>query len=532
MSYLGINRALNMIRSRCSVDEIIPEEQKAIDEALIDQGKETTYFPSEYKVNLVVSGSMGAEYAHNVLDAIIRSYCTFYTEKYIEQGLTLNPSKDLLKSGYDYYESVEILENDTLDMLDYLKTKRESAPNYRSSATGYSYADLYDIYKILYDYEVPLLYATVMTGPQVRDGDVLLKKLQNKISNSEIDESVKKERRDYLESLIKNYSSKNEDILNFHNNRTGGADGGDYILRNVYDDNEGNSKEITYDSLILEYVGLDKVLSENKIRRDFDKSLLSVFSKIGPGGNGSEESHDNVAEMINKYEQSMSDFYDIVSKTSLEHNQSLVADYLKTTNSIRVYPSINVKLYCAMSVVMFFILGCIAAIVVGRVKDFIEYFVYVDKKTGLANRDCIDVYVEKLEKTILPDNFTCMFFNLTSLSSITKKYGYTVGNNVLKDFGGLVGSIEDENTFVGFNGAGQFVAILHRCNPQKAEAIIDVFNQQTAEYNKLNPDYMMEYKIAFATSTDEKIYSVRELLRKAASKLFLPGQHYSNTEDE
>ena len=43
-----------------------------------------TYFPDTYKVSLVVDGEQGAGYARNMLDAIIQSYCTYYTEKYVE----------------------------------------------------------------------------------------------------------------------------------------------------------------------------------------------------------------------------------------------------------------------------------------------------------------------------------------------------------------------------------------------------------------------------------------------------------------
>ena len=101
-----------------------------------------TYFPDTYKVSLVVDGEQGAGYARNMLDAIIQSYCTYYTEKYVEQKLSLSPSSGLLDNGYDYYECIRILENDTNEMQDYLLSKREHYPNFRSSRTGYTYAEL------------------------------------------------------------------------------------------------------------------------------------------------------------------------------------------------------------------------------------------------------------------------------------------------------------------------------------------------------------------------------------------------------
>ena len=109
MDALGASGRLSTIRSNISVTPVISEDQQTINEALLD-------FPDTYKVSLVVDGSQGAGYARNMLDAIIQSYCTYYTEKYVEQKLSLNPSSGLLDNGYDYYECIRILENDTTEM--------------------------------------------------------------------------------------------------------------------------------------------------------------------------------------------------------------------------------------------------------------------------------------------------------------------------------------------------------------------------------------------------------------------------------
>ena len=149
MDSLGASGRLTTVRSNCSVTPIISEEQEKINDALIEKGEEVTYFPDTYKVSLVVDGKQGGSYARNMLDAIMQSYCTYYTEKYVEQKLSLNPSRNLLDNGYDYYECVRILENDTNDMHDFLLAKRESYPNFRSSQTGYTYKDLCAIYSEL-----------------------------------------------------------------------------------------------------------------------------------------------------------------------------------------------------------------------------------------------------------------------------------------------------------------------------------------------------------------------------------------------
>jgi len=48
MESLGLQSGINLVRSHCTVEELIPDDQKALQEALIDKGEESTYFPDEY----------------------------------------------------------------------------------------------------------------------------------------------------------------------------------------------------------------------------------------------------------------------------------------------------------------------------------------------------------------------------------------------------------------------------------------------------------------------------------------------------
>ena len=84
---------------------------------------------------------------------------------------------------------------------------------------------------------------------------------------------------------------------------------------------------------------------------------------------------------------------------------------------------------------------------------------------------------------------------------------------------GLVAALGTEESFIGSNGAGQIVGLFRECNAVKAEAILEVLDEQIQEYNSLNPDYAIEYRAASATSDDEKEFNIRDLLRCAFKKL-------------
>ena len=519
MDSLGLSTSLNVIRSSCYVEGIIPEDEKTKQEALLDKGEEVTYVPDMYEVGLTVDGSKGESYASNVLDAILQSYFTIYTEKHVEQRLELNPSYGLLDKGYDFYECIYILENDTNEMLSHLKDKKNRYPDYRSSVTGYSYSDLKDIYQEFSDFVIPSLYSKVIDGPQVIDGDVLRKSLTNQIKQMEREEKTNAERRDYVYNLITNYSDKNKEILDYHYRKDENGSDTDYILKQVEDNDERGNIEIVYDKLINEYVSLDKAIKQSQINRHYREYLLSVFGDIGSGSSGTEEEHQKLADMINSYEQTLYDYYDIVSETSREFNNVLSAEYLKMYSSISVSKAINTKMYTLIGFVFFLLAGAALAVVFGRAGDFANYLLYTDKKTGLANREQIDIFIDDMSKDILPDNYACIYIFYSALFDHTKKFGYKVADNILKDFSGLVNALGDENSFIGYNGAGRFVIFTPQCNSKRADTIIEVFQKQVNEYNNINPDYSMYYQAAYAVTTDEGVYEIRALFREAMKKI-------------
>lgn len=519
MDALGASGKLSNIRSNVTVTPIIPDDQQRINDALIEKGEEVTYFPNTYRVSLVVSGKQGANYARNMLDAILQSYCTYYTEKYVEQKLSLNPSSHLLENGYDYYECIRILENDTNDMQNFLLAKREHYPDFRSSKTGYTYADLCAIYSSFKKYTIPELYAQVLSGPQIRDGTVLQEFLANSIADSNQTEQVDTGRRTSIEQLIDEYVQKNAGILESYFTEGGDNVSSNYILGNIEQAGAGDKAQTTYDGLILELVDIDKKIAANQIDREFLSEILTNFQNVDFGGTS--EEHTRMEQMINDYESQLQKYYEIVNVSSKELNLYISADYLKMMSSVRVAPSINVKLYLVIALVLFFVIGCCGAIVLGRLSDVVDYLLYTDKKSGLPNREKLDVYINGLSGKILPEDYTCFALQLDNLSELSKRFGYTVGDGVLKDFSGLVQLMGDTDGMIGYNGIGKFAAFFDECSDKKASVMVRILESQVEEYNKLNPEYPIKFTAAWATTSSTGLYEIRDLLRLAQSDMMI-----------
>ena len=127
-----------------------------------------------------------------------------------------------------------------------------------------------------------------------------------------------------------------------------------------------------------------------------------------------------------------------------------------------------------------------------------DYLLYVDKKTGLPNREKLNVYITGMADRILPEDYTCFALQLDNLTEMSRRFGYHVGDGILK-----------------------FLAFFDECSTRKAEVMIRILQSQVDEYNKLNPEYPILFTAAWATASEEKLYHVRDLVRCAQKKMAL-----------
>ena len=275
---LGYQSNIDSIRSNCYVEEVVPETQQKLNEALLEKGEDPSYLTDTYRVYYIGDNDTGEDYAWNMLDAIIKNYYEFYAEKYVEEQLQNNGVSVLPEGNYDYLESAQVLENSVSEMLDYLLDKRASHPNFRSVETGYTYNDLYRIYYYLYNYEIPSLYAAILTDADTNDIDLLMSQLTKDCEDMQLYIENREERADSLKKLIDNFSKRSKEMMDYHYHVSYNWNNGtEYILKDVENGGESNNKETTYDGLIREYVDLNIDIHQKTIEKEHKEYLLSVF---------------------------------------------------------------------------------------------------------------------------------------------------------------------------------------------------------------------------------------------------------------
>lgn len=521
---LNLNIGADAIRSKCRVEGITPPDEETKKEAILEQGEEYEFFPTDYVVSFSVGSEYNKDFARMVLDSIIKNYFATYGEKYINQQTLPNNNVRGTDGHYDYIERAEILDAWTMNISDYLAAKKETQPNYRSAATGYSFTDLYEIYESYMNYDLPQIYSLILEQEVTEDRDTLIKKYQSDISTYELDLQNMQTKINDLNDLITKYSNKNKEGAEYHfgTQAEEGNNSSDYILKDVYekfDDETRIASETTYDTLINEYVELETEKEKLQVDLDHKKKILSVFTD---GAETEDKSNtQTIEESLDELSKKLDEMYSIVSDTVDEYNQYVGAYNVSTLASITTEEKINVKMYIFLAVIIFFFGGCIGAIILGRSKEFLDYIMYTDRKTGLPNRAMCDVEIEKYAAEKLKDSFVFALIRIDNLKYVNDKGGREAGDALLKAFGKILKRAASSYGFVGYNGSDQFIGMFEECTLERANDFKQYLEELIRYHNVQSPNVNIQLSVVVTETNDEGIYDIRKLMgvtfRKASS---------------
>ena len=505
---LGLNCSVDEVRSRIKVTPIISEDEEQKKETALSKGEPYNYFPTDYVISYEVGSERSLNFAGNMLDAVIKNYYSFYSEKYVDQLILPNNASNISSNDYDYIECAEIIQQTLKDIDDYLLQKKTNYPDFRASATGYSFADLENIYNYIINNKVPSLYVNIIQNKYTKNNDLLLKKQQAIVESIDVDIQNNQSRSERLKSIIDNYSNKNSTEAQQGESTVDSNDNS--IIMDIDGYDRGLDVTTTYDDLIEDYVRINQAIENDLIDKEHAEYLISVYA------NNTENQilNDEVENDIEKLVALLNDQYKIVQATANELNEYLGASYLNILNSVVTAQKVNIKLYIALAVVFFLFFGCAGAIVIGRIKDFIMYILYTDKITNLPNRQMCDMQVNALSEKDLGEQFTCMMIRLDNLVKINETMGHTAGDTVLRDFGEILKSISKNYGFICWNQGGWFMGLFEHCSEDKANLYLEMLQKRVSEYNKDQLDLQINYTTGYLNSTKESIYNVRDLIHK------------------
>lgn len=516
ISDLNLRTNVDDIRSRCTVTEIIPEEETTRKEALLKEGEEYEYFPTTYQVSFTAPSSSNAAYAWDVLDSIISNYFEFYSRRYVEVSVIPNNIENVDTGKYDYLDCVEIMDDSINDISTYLSARSSSHPDFRSARTGYTFSDLADEYTYISDTLIPNLYAEIYSNRLVSNQDGLLRRYENKVNENEINIANLTAEINELRALTTKYSDKliNDDAdkgkYNF-------SDESNLIIGDIEDyDRQGTENhQTTYDELINRFISLssEKIKVEEKLAHN--QEIVDTFSMKGIVNDTSSDTAADVTEQIKYISSKLDEMYAQVTNTVEEFNEVVGAENISTLSSIISKQKINVKLYISLSLVLFLVLGCAGAVILGRLEDFINYYMYTNKVTKLPNRAKCNLMIDDLSAKALPESFSCVVMRLQTLRKLNDEASRSSGDFALMAFGKILKESAEGYGFVGYNDGDNFLCLFENCSKSKAKTFIDLVGRGVENLNSYEERDFIKFISGVATSSDDDIYQIRKLLSAA-----------------
>ena len=559
---------LDKVRSRIRVQTVFSEEEKAVQEAQNEQGEESETKPTKYMVSFTAThedSDAPEVFAGQVIDNMLDVFLKKYGENHIVGGSVVNDISGLDEGHYDYLETVELIEQSVENTITKLSSRIQSETIYRSSETGYSFNDLYREFSLIGENDIPNLFAYILNNRVTKDRDVLISKYQNRIENYHINNEASQEEIARIKEIIDSYirmmrESGNTSITY------------EYILDEIHDnyykDEEADQwlkpdETVEYDVLLENYLK-DRNSYENAlIDIAYCEYILGIYSQGVPDSdlfvdaeaetanealnNGgtvldvntnispnealtnaslypgeaemkpavvdAEKAVSTIEQMIGDLLDKLDSLYGIYAKTTEEYNEYAGAGNIGLISSIVINPNLQVALYTGLFVVVMMVFLSLAVLVLGRLWDIFDYYVYTDAKLFLPNRAACDRYLKRHGKTLLKTDMVCVSIRLLDVSEKNRIYGRSACDEMMKEFASCLKRAfpQTEDCFMAVNGLGQFIIFLENMKQPQGMVYLDYLRELTENYNS-RAECKMEFCYGVADAETDSVFEIKRLM--------------------
>jgi len=562
---LGLNydeNNMDAIRTGVHVEAVQSREEAAVQEALNEKGEEAVKKPTMYLVSYTVGNrdvKNAEEFSRHILNAMLGAYVETYAENHVNSAIPIYSVSGVYDKDYDYIEMVEILEDSVKRALEQLSFKK--GIQFRSSDTGYTFSDLNREFSLLQDIDLPNVHAYVLGNRITKDQDVLISKYENRIRTSILENDASISERGGIEEILDTYvnmmrGSGNTDFTH------------EYILEEVYDnyyDDAATEAERSrvqaeqtteYDALMNDYVKEHTAYEHTLIDIAYSRYILDVYSgnvnddsgvnvqvTENPGrDDGMEaEGYDGtvtfdvdtvVREKLVSSPQSQSTAYetirdvtdriDFLYRTTLatnqEYNRYAGAENISILTDTVTEPALNLPVYTVLAVILFGLIGCVCAVIIGRLMEVFDYYVFTDRKLDIANRAGCDRYIEKFGGTVLPSDFACISIKMVEIEAKNRQFGRARCDRMIADFCKILREVLPlDRAFIASNSLGQIVVFLEHFDAGQSYAFIGELQERCIRYNDEN-ECWISFVWGISVSGKSRIHEIRKLMIHSINK--------------
>ncbi len=525
MGLTGIYSVDSLI-SRIDIYPIEDADKVAQKDAKLEEGEEYVYKPSTFIVSFAATSGEGPDFARTVLDEILDVYFEQFSQKYVNVAPANNTIDNLDKNDYDYIEMLELIDTSIDNTLATLYQRIDQNNYYRSTETGFSFAELADDFNYLRQVKVSALFSKIYKYQITKNKPVLVSDYTTRIDNNNIsnekDESIIEDVVEVIDAYVTKMRESGNTNITY-----------EYILDNLHERDVQDyfgDQTVTYDELIYSWRDLNESREHAIIDSAYCNYVLETFTSCTGNCGGicansnmtCREICDNqyaaeraeVESGIDTLLSELNVLYDITMKTNDEYNKYLGASYISVLSSASIRESVNVKLYTAIAFFFLMILCCGGTVVLGRTGDIISYIFYTDHLTELNNRAYLDKYLKSKDKKLLDDGNVYCVVDITNLVHINTEYSRETGDEIIKMFTRyLKETYGKSKTDYIYNGNGSFVMLTEDSDYITVEDIMRLFRLRLDEREQFD-NVVIEYKIGIAETFKEN-KTARKLLSEA-----------------
>lgn len=269
------------IRNNISISKVYTSQDQEVAEAAAVLGENYALKTSEYRLTYTYPALLGENYGKLICNGLINAYDDFFIENYYDKDVIPDFMQNIARSNVDYLDLASVIKKNFDDVIATLNDYAAAYPNYRSSRTGYSFAELAELYQNAENDLYAQLEGNIRAGNLARDPELVVKNYTTTVRSlliseetyNEIAESYKTQIKTFYDSYkatgLYNQAAGTQVTQNSSNNRD----------QNVLRDYEHDFETLinTYDSIVLSYTQQAALASEARLDRTYYLNIIQAL---------------------------------------------------------------------------------------------------------------------------------------------------------------------------------------------------------------------------------------------------------------
>lgn len=307
-----------------------------------DEKKSTVYYSVKFTT------PNGNDYAKRMLSAIVSQYRRYYVDKYTYSYDITNLSGEAAMQ-YDYYDTVDMLQNKIQSNIEYLARVSEAEKDYRSPRTGYSLLDLIAEYKSLTEQDLSVAERMVIENGITKNAWYLRNTLSNKMTDAAYVIDLNNKKAETQKGLMTIYSDKNKQYLWDRDGRNKDDDSeSSQVRENTERDENYVQNKSVYDQLVLDYVKYRTVALNTEIDRQRYESDANSF----PDGFSNKELQNALETSLKTTCEKFNNLYSLTKTTIDDYNSYKSAQSIACISGVVAHKTASTVFYYAIGLTL------------------------------------------------------------------------------------------------------------------------------------------------------------------------------------